>query len=160
MSFDEKQYRGALGRFATGVCVVSAVSADNRPIGMTINSFSSVSLQPSLIQWSLKSQSLCFPLFSQLDVYSISVLSEQQVDISRRYAKAGDHIMRRDDYDLSADGIPFIRNSLAHFECRTWGRMEAGDHQIILGRVERFSSHMDGRPLVFYQGSYRPLAVA
>src|ERR1700739_3007947 len=102
MAIEQKQYRNALGRFTTGVCVVSAIGHSRAPIGMTINSFSSLSLEPSLIQWSIKKHSLCYPLFAELDSYSISVLSDKQAHISHRYAKAGDHVMHADDYSSSA----------------------------------------------------------
>lgn len=159
MAIEEKQYRNALGRFTTGVCVVSAIKDGNTPIGMTINSFSSLSLAPSLIQWSIKKHSLCYPLFAGLDGYSISVLSDQQAHISHRYAKAGDHVMHPDDYSATENGVPFIKDSLAHFECRSWGRMEAGDHELLIGIVDKFFSKPEGRPLVFFAGAYRPLMV-
>jgi len=159
MDLEEKQYRNALGRFTTGVCVVSAVNDVGAPIGMTINSFSSLSLDPSLIQWSIKKQSLCYPLFSHLESYSISVLSDRQAYISHRYARAGDHVMSPEDYSSSGNGAPFIKGALAHFECCSWGRMEAGDHDILIAIVDKFSSDTEGKPLVFFGGAYRPLLI-
>jgi flavin reductase (DIM6/NTAB) family NADH-FMN oxidoreductase RutF len=159
MALEEKQYRNALGRFTTGVCVVSAIGQGDLPIGMTINSFSSLSLDPSLIQWSIKKKSLCYPLFGDLKSYSISVLSDRQANISHRYSRAGDHVMHPDDYAGNEHGVPFIKGALAHFECHSWGRMEAGDHDILIAVVKHFSSDTEGRPLVFYAGSYRPLLI-
>jgi flavin reductase (DIM6/NTAB) family NADH-FMN oxidoreductase RutF len=159
MALEEKLYRSALGRFTTGICVVTAFSGASIPIGMTINSFSSLSLDPNLVLWSIKKKSLCYPLFSQLQLYSISVLSDRQADVSRRYAAAGDHAMSLDDYSCTENGIPFVKGSLAHFECRSWGRMEAGDHDILIAAVDSFSSDMDGKPLVFFGGAYRPLLI-
>jgi flavin reductase (DIM6/NTAB) family NADH-FMN oxidoreductase RutF len=156
---EQRQYRNALGRFATGVCVVSAYGAGQSPIAMTINSFSSLSLDPYLIQWNIKKESLCYALFSQLHRYSISVLSEQQMDISCRYAKAGDHIMNPDDHSDSATGIPYVEGSLAYFECRNWRLIEAGDHDIIVAVVDRFSTVSEGQPLIFFSGKYCPLHI-
>jgi flavin reductase (DIM6/NTAB) family NADH-FMN oxidoreductase RutF len=159
MELDERQYRNALGRFTTGICVVSAVSDANAPIAMTINSFSSLSLKPSLVQWSIKKKSLCYPMFSRLDKYTISVLSDQQASISQRYAKAGEHAMSPEDYSSTGTGVPFIRGSLAHFVCKKWGQMEAGDHDILVASVEGFSNTGEGKPLVFFGGGYRPLLI-
>ena len=156
---EDKQYRNVLGRFTTGVCVVSAISTGNVPIGMTINSFSSLSLDPSLIQWNLKKNSLCYPLFSRLRAYSISVLSQEQINVSQRYARAGDHALSFDDYQVSESGMPFIKDSIAHFECRKWRKISAGDHDIMLGVVDRFFTLTDAKPLVFFSGKYCPLLI-
>jgi flavin reductase (DIM6/NTAB) family NADH-FMN oxidoreductase RutF len=159
MAWEEKKFRSALGRFTTGICVISANGGEGMPIGMTVNSFSSLSLEPSLVQWSIKKQSLCYALFSQLQVYAISVLSDEQEEISRRYAKAGDHLMLAGDYAVSATGVPYVDGALAHFECRSWGRMEVGDHDLLIASVEGFSSDARKRPLVFFGGAYRPLLI-
>jgi len=157
MSHDEKLSRNALGRFATGVCVVSAVGQHGMPIGMTINSFSSASLSPLLVQWSLKKNSISYGLFADLSQFSISVLSAHQLDVSRRYAKAGDHLMLTEDYSISAGGIPYIRGAIAHFECKPWQIYQAGDHNIIVASVDRLITGAPSEPLVFYEGNYRSL---
>ena len=157
MELDEKQFRNALGRFATGVCVVSAINQSGAIIGMTINSFSSISLTPSLVQWSIKNRAACYSLFADLAAYSISFLSQKQLDISNRYARAGNHLMHHGDYLLSSNGIPFVKDSLAHFECRGWRTYQAGDHDIIVAIVSDFSNHTHEEPLVFYKGAYRSL---
>jgi flavin reductase (DIM6/NTAB) family NADH-FMN oxidoreductase RutF len=126
---------------------------------MTINSFSAVSLSPSLVQWSLKKDSFTHSLFSDLPVYSISVLSRRQLEVSKRYALAGDHILCADDYLKSPGGIPYIRESLAHFECRSRETHEVGDHSIIVAVVENFAADVREEPLVFYGGSYASLVL-
>jgi flavin reductase (DIM6/NTAB) family NADH-FMN oxidoreductase RutF len=157
MSHDEKLFRNVLGRFATGVCVVAARGVDGAPIGMTINSFASASLSPSLVQWSLRRNCLSYGLFSQLPAFTISVLSAQQLEISRRYAKAGDHVMLTEDYGLFPSGTPYIHGAIAHFECKPWQVYEAGDHDIIVAAVDRFVIGTPAEPLVFYEGGYRSL---
>ncbi len=159
MSWDEKQFRNALGRFTTGVCVVAARNIAKAPIAMTINSFSSVSLNPSLVQWSLKKDSICHDLFSEIDRCSISVLSHLQSDISKRYAMPGDHLMVQGDFQVSESGTPFVNQSLAHFECRRWQIYEAGDHDLVIAVVEKFVNERHEEPLVFYQGRYRALVI-
>ncbi|MDP3847610.1 MAG: flavin reductase family protein [Pseudomonas sp.] len=157
MSQDQRLFRNLLGRFATGVCVVAAVGEHRKPIGMTINSFSSASLSPSLVQWSLRKECIAYRLFSDLREFSISVLSENQLEISRQYAKPGDHFLGEADYETSANGVPFIRGSIAHFECRPWQKYEAGDHDIFVSSVDRFVSGEQNEPLVFFEGNYRSL---
>ena len=88
---DTKQFRDALGEFATGVCIATAAPAGSEPIGMTINSFSSVSLDPPLVLWSIHNSSDCFQKFDVSETFSISVLSQAQQDLSNHYAKPGDH---------------------------------------------------------------------
>lgn len=157
MSHDEKQFRNVIGRFATGVCVVAARGAHGLPIGMTINSFTSASLSPLLIQWGLRRNCLSHELFSQLPAFTVNVLSARQMEISRRYAKAGDHIMLADDYAITSSGTPYIHGAIAHFECTPWQVYEAGDHDIILGAVDHFVVGTPCEPLVFYEGNYRSL---
>jgi flavin reductase (DIM6/NTAB) family NADH-FMN oxidoreductase RutF len=160
MASNERKLREALGRFTTGVCVVAGIGAEGHAIGMTINSFSSVSLEPSLVQWSLKSASQTYRLFSELTSYSISILSDAQLEVSRRYARAGDHRMQQSDYEMSTRGTPYVRGALAYFACRRWQTYCAGDHSILLGAVENFAACSEGQPLVFYQGGYYWLAAA
>jgi len=157
MSVDEKQFRSVLGRFATGVCVVSAFNTEGRPIGMTINSFSSVSLTPCLVQWSISNKANTYYIFSGLESYSISFLSENQEEVSSRYARPGDHIMVPDDYLVSPNGIPFVKDALAYIECTSWQTYAAGDHDLVVAFVEDIYSCRDESPLVYYQGNYRAL---
>lgn len=158
MNQNNRDFRNALGNFATGVCIVSFFDAQNRALGMTINSFTSVSLDPSLVSWSIKKESQCYRLFSQLTRYSISVLSNAQVDISNRYAKPGSHIMDSAEYAISEYQQPIIHGAIAHFQCEAWKTIEAGDHDIIFGSVLDFTSSDTDEPLIFYKGGYRGLA--
>lgn len=160
MSAQEKQLRNVLGRFATGVCVVASVNSEGKPIGMTINSFASVSLSPSLVLWSIKRDSLCYPLFADAGAYSVSVLAGDQVEISNRYARAGDHLMQKGDYAITERGVPYVKDSLAHFECESWQRYQAGDHDILVASVVEFHNDMHEEPLIFYSGGYRALQLS
>lgn len=150
---DLRELRYALGNFATGVCVVSA-SIGGGSVGMTINSFSSVSLEPSLVLWSLKRDSASYELFSGIEVFSINVLRADQEDISGRYARYGNHELEKEDYYLSNIGTPLVNDALAYFECRLWSKMEAGDHDIIIGSVMNYCGEKSGEPLLFYRGGY------
>jgi len=160
MSFDEKLLRSALGRFATGVCVVAWRNSNGFPLAMTINSFSSLSLTPALVQWSIKKESVCRELFSDSEQFSVSVLSQGQQDVSQRYAKPGEHLMHNDDCAISDEGLPYIQDCIAYFECRPWQIFEAGDHDLIVAAVDRFVDFIPEEPLVFYKGRYRALMEA
>lgn len=151
---DKKKFRDALGNFATGVCVVTVAPEQGRPIGMTINSFSSVSLEPPLVLWSIQNNSECFDIFNAADKFALNVLSTEQEGHSGFYAKKGEHTLDASHYCLGRTGSPVFRNALASFECRVWARYPGGDHQIIVGEVLEFSTHPSGRPLLFYKGKY------
>ena len=157
MSIDGRELRNALGRFATGVCVITALDKDQRALGMTANSFSSVSLDPALVLWSLQNNSEVFETFATPKVFGISVLAQEQMDLSNQYAKKGDHLLSEDHYRIGRTGAPVIRDALVSFECRLEATHEGGDHLIIVGRVEEMNSRPDGNPLLFFSGAYREL---
>ncbi|MBV1880689.1 MAG: flavin reductase family protein [Pseudomonadales bacterium] len=157
MSTIERGFRNALGNFATGVCIISFFNENNNAIGITINSFTSVSLDPSIVSWSIKNKSQCYDIFSQVERYSISVLSNTQKDISSRYAKPGDHVMNIHEYYTSDNLLPIVKESIAQFECEKWKTIRAGDHDILFGRVTDFQCTEGDEPLIFYNGCYRGL---
>ena len=154
MNIDGRELRNALGRFATGVCVVTTIDAQGRAVGMTANSFSSVSLDPPLVLWSLQSGSDMYDTFARPRRYAINVLSSEQMDLSNQYAKKGDHTLDPAHYTPGRHGAPIIRNCLVSFECELDATHEGGDHLIIIGRVKDVSSRPTGRPLLFHSGSY------
>ena len=157
MSIDGRELRNALGRFATGVCVITALDENNRPLGMTANSFSSVSLDPPLVLWSLQNNSEVFETFASPSAFAINVLASEQIGLSNQYAKKGDHLLDEGHYRIGRTGAPVIRNALVSFECSLEATHDGGDHLIIVGRVEEMSSRPDGNPLLFFSGAYREL---
>jgi flavin reductase (DIM6/NTAB) family NADH-FMN oxidoreductase RutF len=143
--------RDALGRFVTGVTVITT-QTDDGPVGFTANSFASVSLDPPLVLWSPAKSSVRFPIFSAAQSFSIHVLETSQADIATRFSRGGigfDHL----DHTYSAEGVPLIADALARFDCHQHATHDGGDHLIIVGRVIRFALR-DGAPLVFGQGGY------
>ncbi|MHB1468573.1 MAG: styrene monooxygenase/indole monooxygenase family protein [Solirubrobacteraceae bacterium] len=149
--------RRALGQFATGVTVITAHARDGRRIGVTANSFTSLSLHPPLVLWCLDRDSVSLPEFEACERFAVNVLSAEQHHLSRQFAipapdkfagveLAGD--------DASAAEPPLLRGTLAHFVCRSVRRISAGDHVIMIGEVERYEV-FDGEPLVFHSGGYR-----
>ncbi len=160
MSFDSRALRNAFGRFATGVCVVTASSAESGPIGMTINSFSSVSLEPPLVMWSLQNNSDCFGVFTGSTCFAINVLAGDQIEHSRRYSRRNEHALLADDYVIGDNGAPVLKGALAVFECDLWRSYEGGDHILLLGLVKALHDREEGEPLLYFSGGYRELREA
>lgn len=154
---DTQLLRNALGQFATGVCVITATPDGGKPFGMTINSFSSLSLDPPLVLWSLAHSSDTFSTFEMLDTYVVNVLSEDQQGLSNRYSRRNEHDLVDDDFYWSANNNPIIRGSLASFECEIFERYEGGDHVIMVGKVIDYKNDGDGKPLLFFSGQYQSL---
>jgi len=153
---DSKAFRQCLGKFATGVTVVTCADAAGQPCGITANSFSSVSLEPPLILWNIAKVSNSLDAYLEADHFAINVLSSAQRDVSNHFARS-DHTLFDDvDYQLSKDGVPLLPGTIATFECRTREIHDCGDHHIIVGEVERFSKH-EKDPLLFYSGGYRSI---
>jgi flavin reductase (DIM6/NTAB) family NADH-FMN oxidoreductase RutF len=152
-----RDFRNALGRFATGVTVVTALSPEGQPIGLTISSFNSVSLNPPLILWSLSLNSPNVEAFCKAGHYAVNVLSAQQQDISNRFAsRTGDRFAGL-SLRTGLSGVPLIEGCCAWFECSPEIQYPGGDHLILVGRVERFASGAVESPLIFHNASYRQL---
>lgn len=160
MSIDALALRSAFGRFATGVCVVTVPDINNsgQYLAMTINSFSSVSLEPALLLWSLQNSSEVFDSFSQAKYFSVSILSSAQQEISNLYAKKGDHLLQAVNAESVDNRFQVVAESLASFNCELDRLFEAGDHHLILGKILSFktidSTGAQIEPLAFYQGKY------
>ncbi|WP_106753468.1 flavin reductase family protein [Pannonibacter carbonis] len=146
-----RAFRMALGSFTTGVTVVTAMGADG-PMGMTVNSFTSVSLDPPLVLWSPAKSSSKHDAFAAIDHYAIHVLSADQDGLSACFTRGGTAFDGL-DWQLNPDGTPVIPGTLARFECRRFALHDAGDHSLIIGRVLRVA-HRDGDPLCFSRGMY------
>lgn len=158
MSFDGRDLRNALGRFATGVCVITTVTKEGQSIGMTANSFSSVSLDPPLVLWSLQSGSDVYDAFATPQHFAINVLASTQEDLSNLYAKKGDHLMEVEHFSAGEHGCPVVHDALVSFECELETTHDGGDHLIVIGRVLNVQSGPEGEPLVFFSGGYRELS--
>lgn len=157
MSIDGRQLRNALGHFATGVCVVTAAT-ESGPIGLTINSFASVSLDPPLILWSLDRASDRAEAFHIAERFAINVLPAEMRDLATQLAQKGAHAISPDLLEDEPHGIPVISGALARFVCKVEQRHDGGDHVIFVGLVEEFTHAHEGRPLLYYRGAYRALA--
>jgi flavin reductase (DIM6/NTAB) family NADH-FMN oxidoreductase RutF len=148
-----RQLRDAFGRFATGVTVITA-QFEGRPIAITANSFSSVSLDPPLVLWCPDKKSKRFDAFAAAQHYAIHILSVEQTDLCWRVAQDVSALANM-DLDKNLEGIPVLSNCLARFECRQTAIHDAGDHSIVLGQVLRASLATTGTPLAFFGGNIR-----
>jgi len=154
--FDPRDLRHAFGMFPTGVTIVTTCTGDGRPIGLTCNSFSSVSLKPPLILWSLSLYSPNLPVFLQSPCFAINVLACHQFELSRRFATRMSDRFAGIDWKRGDGGVPLIPEAAAHIECRNETRHYSGDHVIIIGQVTKYM-YRDVEPLVFARGLYRAL---
>jgi len=152
--FDGRTLRRALGLFATGVTVVTTRAEDGRRVGVTANSFTSVSLDPPLVLWCLDGSARSRPAFESAGHFAVNVLSAGQHFLSRHFATPADDKFASVACEDGPGGVPLLPGVVAHFLCRNVRQVEAGDHVIMIGEVETFET-FEGEPLVFHSGSYR-----
>lgn len=156
-ALDPLDLRRAFGRFATGVTVVTFRLDDGRRVGITANSFASVSLDPPLVSWNYRRASPHLEAVLACRHFVVHVLAADQIELSRRMAQPAPDKFAGLELQDGVGGTPRIAGSLAAFECEMWKTVEAGDHVIFLGRVLRYE-HTEGEPLVFVNGQYSPRA--
>lgn len=155
MTMDPRALRNAFGTFTTGVTLVTTVGPDGRPIAMTANSFSSVSLDPPLVLWCIDKGSDRLSIFEANPHFAINILAEAHKELSARFAKKGQPYMDGVDYVTWETGCPVIPGACAIFECDRAARHDAGDHIIYVGRIRRVETPENaGKPLVFHKGNY------
>ena len=155
MGLDPHAFRKVLGGFATGVTIVTAIEpSSGEPVGMTVNSFNSVSLTPPLVLFSLDRRARSLPAFQAADHFAINMLGAEQRELSSRFARAQSDKWATTDYRLGNAGCPMMLGSLAVLECRRYAVHDGGDHVIFLGEVQEIETGDDIRPLVYYRGRY------
>ena len=154
--FDIRAFRDALGCYPTGVAVVTAGEASH--IGITVNSFASVSLDPPLVLWAIDRRSRRHGPFVTAPGFTVSILSAEHKAVSARLAGPGEHSLDGLELLTTELGPPALADSLAVFECAREQVVEGGDHTVLIGRVLRFHRPQDGAPLVYFKGRYSALA--
>jgi flavin reductase (DIM6/NTAB) family NADH-FMN oxidoreductase RutF len=154
MAFDTRAFRDALGCFPTGVAVITAENDDRPPMGITVNSFASVSLHPPLVLWCIDSRSDRSQTFTGAVGFTISVLDATHRELSARLAQPGAHSLADVRLRPTELGPPALADALGVFECRREALYPGGDHVILVGRVLRFAFRPSGKPLVFFRGGY------
>jgi flavin reductase (DIM6/NTAB) family NADH-FMN oxidoreductase RutF len=152
--FSATEFRTALGMFATGVTIVTACNADGALIGLTANSFNSVSLAPPLVLWSLAQSAGSMASFRTGTHYAINILAADQQDLARQFAAPVANRFEGVQFTLGAAGAPLLAGAVATFECFNRSRYQEGDHVIFVGEVERCACITGASPLLFHGGKF------
>jgi len=156
--FDVATFRTVLGHFCTGVTVVTAVD-ETEPVGLTCQSFTSVSLDPPLVLFVPAKDSASWPRIRHAGHFCANVLGEAQEQLGRRFAIKGADKFAGVGWRPGPDGAPILDGCLAHVDCAVAAVHDAGDHEIVVGRVVDLGVASEGHPLLFYRGGYGRFAV-
>jgi len=159
MPVDPMEFRRALGCFATGVTVITALDEAGKPRGLTANAFSSLSLDPTLVLVCVDHRSDTFPVIGQATAFAVNILAEEQRELSQRFARKGEDKFDGVPHHAGLTGAPVIDGALAVIECLVRESHEAGDHTIFIGNVQHVE-HAAGKPLLFFRGNYAALPEA
>jgi flavin reductase (DIM6/NTAB) family NADH-FMN oxidoreductase RutF len=157
MTIDPDSYRSVLGRFASGITVVTTLDPEGRDVGLTVSAFCSVSLKPPLVQVCVDHAASAHAALLLSTQFAVNILAAEQEALSRRFATA--ESTRRFEglgYRRGESGAVLLEDALAHLECRLVQRLDAGDHTLFIGEVE-VASARDARPLLYYRGGYAQL---
>ena len=161
-SFSSRDFRNALGWFATGIAVMTTCEPDGRFVGITVNSFASVSLDPPLVSFCLDRNALSRNTFLNAKHFAVNILSEHHEPLSAAFARSsstGDKFAGL-AYEVGSTGCPLLTDCLTHLECEREAYHEAGDHLIVIGRVVRLVQRSEGKPLLYFRGRYARLTDA
>lgn len=149
---DARAFRRCLGQFATGIAIITT-DFEGQPVGMAVNSFAAVSLEPALVLWSIRKESSSARAFLGAKKYAVNILEESQTEVSRIFGAGRTDKFEQVSWSRGAHGCPLIAPAIGHFECELEHVVDGGDHHILIGRVLRFA-RFEGRPLLFTQGQY------
>ena len=141
----------SLGMFSTGITIVTTVDDNKNPIGMTVNSFASVSLNPQLVLWSIDKKQPSYDIFLNANGYAVNILSKSQKDLCFNFSSPNENKFDNVDWNYSKNGHPIINGSLAWFDCIKWNYYDGGDHQILVGEVISHH-HKENEPLLYWNG--------
>jgi flavin reductase (DIM6/NTAB) family NADH-FMN oxidoreductase RutF len=150
---DPRDFRNALGTYATGVTIITAAAPDGKPYGLTCNSFASVSLNPPLVLWSLVVYSSSLTVFQNASHFAVNVLGASQQTLANRFAKSSDDKFTGVEWTPGLGNAPVLAECVASFQCRSVNRYYGGDHVIFLGAVEAYAYNRN-EPLLFARGAY------
>jgi 3-hydroxy-9,10-secoandrosta-1,3,5(10)-triene-9,17-dione monooxygenase reductase component len=151
--FDAARFRQVLGHFATGVVVIAGLQ-DRTPVGLTVQSFTSLSLDPPLVSFAVGRNSSTWPKLREAGAFSINMLAEDQEALCRTFATSGADKFAGVGWKAGATGSPLLNDVLAWIECRVEVEHDAGDHILVIGRVVDLDIGREGRPLLFYRGGF------
>lgn len=152
-AFDARAFRRALGNFATGITIITAADASGRKVGVTANSFNSVSLDPPLILWSIDKRSSSLEVFEEATHFAVNILAADQIDLSNRFARPSDDKFAGVAHQAGVGGAPLFADCAARFQCERFQQLDGGDHWILIGKVVSFDD-LGRSPLLYHQGAY------
>ena len=157
MTIDPDSFRSVLGRFASGITVVTTRDTAGRDVGMTVSAFASVSLRPALVSVCIDHQASMYGALRGAERFGVNILASDQEALSRRFAAMeSSHRFDGIGYERGESGVVLLDDALAHIECVLVAQHEAGDHTVFIGEVERATAR-DARPLLYYRGGYAQL---
>ena len=156
MPIERNELRRVMGHFATGVTIITTVSKDGVPFGLTANAFTSVSLDPPLLLISVDKKAESFPHFEESKVFTVNILGDEQESLSRKFAVSGGDKFQGVAYRMGANGVAILEGTLAYLECKLYAVYDGGDHTLFLGEIEQAETR-EVKPLIFYRGGYRSL---
>ena len=149
---DQREFRNTLGTFATGVTIITVKDGKGGYIGLTAYAFSSLSLDPPLILVCIDKKSHSVPAFQNGNQFIVNILSEEQENYCLSFAKRSTDKFANAQYELSADGVPILRENLSSISCQVYEVLEGGDHVIVTGLVKEIARNEEKKPLLFYKG--------
>jgi flavin reductase (DIM6/NTAB) family NADH-FMN oxidoreductase RutF len=158
VTFTQREFRDALGHFPTGVCVITLQTGPRVWQGMTVSSFNSVSLDPPLIVWSIGRSASLYGALLEAKGFTVNILSADCGDLANRFANSQTRTLDTIEAAFANENGVKLENSIMSFECSNWSRVEAGDHDLILGQVEAFCHGSAADPLCFVRGRMVRLA--
>lgn len=153
ITLDPQLFRNSLGHFLTGVAVATATDESNQPVGLTINSFTSVSLDPPLVLFCIGKEASCYDTFATTQSFAINVLTSNQEQKAKLFASGKTDKFEKTDWRFGVVGAPIIKKSLACIQCKSFNRIDAGDHLVIIGEVKK-CEHTDSSPIGYFKGKY------
>lgn len=154
MSIDQREFRNTLGTFATGITIITTQTQEGSLVGVTINSFASVSLDPPMVLFSLNRESPLREIFLKSEHFNVCVLSQDQEKLSNLFASPDPNKFDKVDWNSGQNGMPVLNATLATLECTRQTTYEGGDHTIFIGEVTHHESNAQGKPLLYFNGGY------
>jgi flavin reductase (DIM6/NTAB) family NADH-FMN oxidoreductase RutF len=158
VSIDKLTFRKVLGRFATGITVVTGLSDEDIAVGLTVNAFTSLSLEPPLVLFCLDKLTASISAFNRNKSFALNMLSEDQQALSVRFSSKIEGRFSGLEFDTWSTGVPILSGCLANLECIIDAVHDGGDHLIIIGRVTRIAQIKEGKPLLYFDGEYGRIA--
>ncbi|MFC5591465.1 flavin reductase family protein [Sporosarcina soli] len=159
MRITEKQelFKQVMGNYPTGVTIVTTIGKDGKPVGLTVNSFASVSLDPLLLLWSIDHRVSSLKAFTEGGKFAVHVLAGEQQELCKTFASKVEDRFSTCDWQVSENGLPLIDGAFGVFECKTFQAIEAGDHTVLIGKVIDLQVNQEKEPMLYHRREFGPI---